>query len=187
MESNGASILKGLKPIFIIFICGFILLGISLYFSSPYIANNFYLKLNGKDMEYKYNEVNNNGLFNYGGGRGSNCFDRCENELFTTDQFIIEILETEVYKNDGKKVDGTHDFNKNMNYKQVEIIPRSIKLCIKLDDIIVYNGDFTNNITKYIMDPGNYKLEITSKRKNGWFGVVTTKIEVPLKITEKEA
>ncbi len=163
-------------PIIKIYIVLFTIINIFLIFiintKTSYISNDFILMINNQPFNYIWREYEKNFIFK----DSKICSNPPkENEIHDSDFIHLTFNEYEKYDNNNFRVTGNFSniFNNSYNYKEVKN-PTTMK--IKKNNIIIYEGEFKNNITDLIKDEGRYYIHIYISRKENKFRKIYTEL-----------
>lgn len=105
------------------------------------------------------------------------------NETVKNDRYVLKLKEYQCYNMDkGREV-------KTSCGRGIEVLnetPKEVKLVksnmiIEYDDVVIYDGDFKEDITEYLNALGKYKFTITNKRD-----AIRTKITFDIKVVETD-
>lgn len=173
--------LKPVRNIIIILVVVFLFFMFN--FNNKYYSNVFKVTLNDNDLYLHYYEQYNRGIipFLLGTSNGindtSNEIEKVVNEIPYNKKMILSIKEYSVYwKKDNVRVFNNKRwvFQKNYNYKE-EVI-NDIKMTIKRKNEVLYNGNYIEDISEYLHEPGRYYFNINVIRKDNFYTAVKTYI-----------
>ncbi len=139
---------------------------ISLYFSKGssqnYYSNEFVVSLNNTKMKYIYRETFNNKVTKENYDVGENFQDII---ITKTDSLLLDFKEYEVYDINNLRINGSFYNKLNEEKKYVyKIVNNDVKLKIKKEGNVLYNGKYTENIASYLNETGRYYMHIYNTR-----------------------
>ncbi len=142
---------------------------------SGYDKNIFEININGTSMNCFYSEKYNSGFLIQAQTSSLNDVEPAINSIELSDTMNLEVNEYEVYYENGKRKEDTDGWHKkeDLNYVKVD---NDIKIEIKRMNKVLYDGEYINDLSKYINEKGRYYIHIYSSRNVGLFTSVKTHI-----------
>ena len=177
MDSILHEIVKPFKILLVLLMIEFVILIVffTMLYSS-YDKNLFVITLNNVEMSCYYSEKYTNGFLINASSSGYNSVENRVNTIDLNDNMILNVKEYETYYKSGKRkveVSGWYK-DDSLIYKQVE--GSDLKLKVKRKNEIIYDGEYTSNLSTIIKEKGRYFIHIYSTRKNGFLSSVKTHI-----------
>jgi hypothetical protein len=171
--------LKPLRNLLIIVTTLFILLLFN--FNSKYYSNTFKVTINNQDIYVCFYEHYNRGLIPFilgtfnSKGDLSNEVSPIVNNINFVGAFKLMIKEYEVYYKDSNERSYRNQdwiFHDKYDYKETRL--SNINLVIQRKNKTLYEGNYIEDIGKYVNEPGRYFFKVTVKRKDNFYSTVMT-------------
>lgn len=176
MSGELSEIFHSLKYLFLILIIA--LVGSLSFFTlkySGYDKNVFEVNINGTSMNCFYTEKYNSAFLVQAQTSSLNDIEPAINNIKLDNAMNLEVNEYEVYYKNGMRKEDTNGWHKedDLNYVQVN---NDIKIEIKRMNKVLYDGEYIEDLSKYINEKGRYYIHIYSTRNVGLFTSVKTHI-----------
>lgn len=165
MDEQLKNIFGPFKKIFVINTIIFSLLFfLMLNLTSNYEKNLFKVEINGIPMKCYYEEKFNMARIPVAGTGSYNNVLNNKNSIDLENSMNLNIKEFEVYYKNGNRKSNTVGWyiDSELIYKEVS---NPIRIEIKRMDKLIYDGEYTQDISKYINEKGRYYIHIYAKRK----------------------
>ncbi len=164
MDEGLSQVLKSLKHTFLIsfiVIACIILLLTNLL--SDYEKNIFEISLSDIPMKCYYQEKLHFLFFDLAGDSSYNSVNNKINRIQLNDSINLKVDEYEVYYKNGNRKKNNTGWSKTDKYMYIKTTNR-MQLQIKKGNKIIYDGDYTEDISKYIHEIGRYYIHIYIRR-----------------------
>ncbi len=132
-----------------------------LYFSQlsgdKYKSNEFLVSLNNQKLNYIYREKYNNKVAKESYDLSN---DYKDTVIIHSEKMWLDFKEYEIYDINNLKVNSGFNNNVNSEHYTYKLVNNKVKIKIKKDNKILYNGNYIPDISNYTKEIGRYYLHI---------------------------
>jgi hypothetical protein len=171
------------KPFIKMLLIGIVLfMLLSFNWNASYYVNTFTVTINNKELYVYFHEKYKRGLIPLifgaeSGYNSSNNISPIVNEVKYNNKIILDISEYEVYeKKTNDRLKRKVNFGAEDYYVYKNIKNHKMRLIIKRQDKVLYDGDYIKDISKYVTEPGRYYFQTYVYRNDNFYTTITTRM-----------
>ena len=130
--------------------------------SSNYYSNEFLVSLNNEKARFIYKETFNNKVTKENHDVGENYQDTI---ITKGSNVLLNFKEYEIYDINNLRVNGTFYNKLSEERHEYKLVKNNIKIKIKKDNAVLYEGEYIEDLTSYFREAGRYYIHIYNTRK----------------------